>query len=364
MNKQVLLLSMAVAVVAHAGVSNPDISLIGQVRSDWTNDPNATDQYRPTLGLGEVEMVAQSALNPYADGTFVLAIGEEGLEIEEGYIDLNRALPWGFALKTGKFRAPFGKLNAAHPHAYPFLETPHLLDPESGMIPGEESYDDVALELSELFPGVGSWTPQLSVAVQQGSLFRTGQDTSALEEDYDSQTAETHPSLLIHSSNGFELGENVVGDFGLSYARGTNNVAANTHTNLYGTDLKLKIQLGTETRLVLQGEGVYHQEELASWNSEEDNYSRKSEDRYGFLSFADLTMGRFNIGSFYEQASGRNTNTVIDRSVKGFAGFSLMEETTVFRLAAERRWVAGEGPVNTASLQILYSMGPHKAHQF
>ena len=83
MNKQVLLLSMAVAVAAHAGVTNPDISLIGQVRSDWTNDPSATDQYRPTLGLGEVELVAQSVLNPYADGTFVLAIGQEGLDVRK-----------------------------------------------------------------------------------------------------------------------------------------------------------------------------------------------------------------------------------------------------------------------------------------
>jgi len=169
MNKQVLLLSVAVAMAAYAGVTNPDISLIGQVRSDWTNDPNATDQNRPTLGLGEVELVAQSALNPYADGTFVLSVGQAGLEIEEGYIDLNRALPWGFALKTGKFRAPFGKLNAAHPHAYPFLEVPHLLDPKNSMVPGNESY---------------------------------------------------------------------------------NNVAANSHTNLYSTDLKLKIQLATETRLL------------------------------------------------------------------------------------------------------------------
>jgi len=362
MQRKFILLSLAVAMTAFAGVSNPDISLIGQVRSDWTNDPLSTDQYRPTLGLGEVELVAQSALNPYADGTFVLSIGDEGIEVEEGYIDLNRALPLGFALKAGKFRAPFGKLNAMHPHAYSFLQTPHLLDPEQGLLPGEESYDDVALELSELFPGIGTLAPQLSVAVQQGALFRTGQDTSVSEENFDPKISETHPSFLVHSSNGFEWGDFIVGDIGFSWAHGMNNVEANTNTHIWGTDLKVKIQLAEETRLTLQGEGLYRQERVASWDG--DSYSFQNQDRKGFVCFADLTRGRLNIGSLYEQTSGVNSNSVLDRSVKGFAGFSLMEETTLFRLGVERRWVEGVHPVNTASMQILFSMGPHRPHQF
>jgi hypothetical protein len=370
MQKQVILLSAACAVTAFAGVSNPDLSLIGQVRSDWTNDPQSVDQYRPTLGLGEVELVAQSALNPYSDGTFVLAIGEEGLEVEEAFLDLNRALPGGLALKAGKFRAPFGKLNAVHPHAYPFIGVPHLLDPESGVLPGEESYNDVALELSELFPGVGSWAPQISVALQQGGLFRASQDTLESGEDYDPSSGETHLSAMVHTSNGFELGESAAGDLGFSWAQGTNNVAAHSKTTLYGADLKLKFQLAPETRLVLQGEGIWRHEQVSTWDAAADRYREADGDRQGFLTFADLTRGRWNLGGLYEQSTAADAlndgggTAVVERSLRGFTGFSLMEETTLFRLAVERRWLTHEEPVNTASVQILYSMGPHKPHQF
>lgn len=364
MKKQFLLLLLAIAITVHAGVSNPDISLIGQVRSNWTSDPNAADQYNPTLGIDEVELVAQSAINPYADGAFVLAIGEEGLEVEEGYINLNRLFPLGFALKAGKFRAPLGKLNTVHPHAYPFMDSPHLLNPKSGLMPGEESYNDVALEISELLPGIGSWAPQYSFAIQQGSIFRTGQDLLDTEANYDPKVSETHLAFLAHVSNGFEIGENWIGDVGLSWARGNNNISANTQTSLYGTDLKLKLLIAPETRLILQGEGLWRQEEVATWNPTEGTYTHATEDRIGFVTIANFVFRRWNFGTLYEQLSEINSTSVVDKSVKAFSGFSLLEETTLFRVAIENRWMEQGDPVTTVSMQILYSMGPHKPHQF
>jgi len=55
-----------------------------------------------------------------------------------------------------------------------------------------------------------------------------------------------------------------------------------------------------------------------------------------------------------------------------FAGLSLMEETTAFRLDWKRLersgplppGVTSADPVQQLTLRVIFSMGPHKAHQF
>jgi hypothetical protein len=99
-----------------AGVANPDISAIGQVRGGITDDPGSVDKDEPTLALGESEFIVNAALNPYLKGFFTLAAGEEGVGVEEAYATLLRGLPWGLGLKAGKYRLGLGKLNPFHPH--------------------------------------------------------------------------------------------------------------------------------------------------------------------------------------------------------------------------------------------------------
>ena len=335
-----------------AGVTNPDISLIGQVRSDWTNNPASLDSKRPTLYLGETELSADAALNPYATGAVVLSFADESVSVEEAYMKLEQGLPWGLAMKAGKYRAPFGKLNPAHPHAYPFLDAPHVMDPANGLIPGQESYNETALELSELFPGIDTWAPLLSFDVQQGSSFRNSQDTNAAFANFDSLKARTDMSWLAHLANSFMVGDGLAGDLGFSLARGTTNVEKQQHALLVGTDLKLKFYVNGETHVVWQTEGIWRRDDSASAQ------------KLGGYSFVDWQHNRFNAGALYEQLGDAKTGKVSDRSVKGFAGFSLMEETTLFRIAAEHRWLAGVTPYNTIEAQVLFSMGPHKPHQF
>ncbi|MFN8549259.1 MAG: hypothetical protein U0527_15115 [Candidatus Eisenbacteria bacterium] len=45
------------------------------------------------------------------------------------------------------------------------------------------------------------------------------------------------------------------------------------------------------------------------------------------------------------------------------AGFALMEETTAFRLDWNRFSPPESAAINALTLRIIYSMGPHKAHQ-
>jgi hypothetical protein len=54
----------------------------------------------------------------------------------------------------------------------------------------------------------------------------------------------------------------------------------------------------------------------------------------------------------------------MDKSVKVFAGYAVLEESTLLRLAWEHYMPDGGNAVNTVSAQLLFSMGPHKPHQF
>ena len=123
---------------AHAGVVNPDISVIGQPFARWSDDAGPARK-RVTLDVGETEFVFDAYLNPYARGTFTLALGGEGIELEEGYFSMTRGLPGNLALKGGKYRLGFGKLNPAHPHTYPFAERFRVL---ATYLPGEESLNE------------------------------------------------------------------------------------------------------------------------------------------------------------------------------------------------------------------------------
>jgi len=333
---------------AFAGVTNPDISLIGQLRSGWTDNPGSQDKNRPTIALGETELAADAALNPYASGAFVLSFMDNAVSVEEAYLKLDQALPAGLAVKAGTYRAPFGKLNPAHPHAYPFLDAPHMM----AILPGGDSYDEAAIEVSELFPGIGSWAPLLSLDVQQGSGFRTGQDTAPSMANYDSRIGQSHPSWLVHFGNSFQIGDLVVGDAGASVAEGTTNVDSNQQAWLAGADLKLKFYFEAESHLTWQSEAIFRHDDAGN--------TRK----LGIYSFLDWTLGRWNVGTLYEQSQDASDGTVTDRAAKLFGGFSLMEETTLFRLGLERRWLPDQDPYHTISAQILFSMGPHKPHQF
>ena len=56
---------------------------------------------------------------PYARADFFLAFGEEGVDLEEGFITFP-TLPGGLLMKVGKMRSAFGKVNTLHTHVLPW----------------------------------------------------------------------------------------------------------------------------------------------------------------------------------------------------------------------------------------------------
>ena len=77
---------------------NPDISVIG----DFIGVAGRNDvQPSPSLQMHESEVGLQAIIDPYARGDFFLSFGEDGVNLEEGYITFT-SLPAGFIAKAGK----------------------------------------------------------------------------------------------------------------------------------------------------------------------------------------------------------------------------------------------------------------------
>lgn len=338
------LLLLVSAVALRAGVVNPDISVIGQVLYKYHDDKTAPDARKPTLDLGETELVFDAMLNPYAKGTFVFTVDDAGLGTEEAYIDVIKGLPDGFALRGGKYRLGFGKLNPVHPHAYPFIDPPRVM---AAMLPGTDGFNDIGTRAAYFLPF--SWASDITADVIKGASFHPDETQAAA-------------GWLAHWNNSLLLGDVTPLDIGVSATRGTNNAQWETKTAVYGADIKTKIPFSSLTNLTLQGEYFYNNSSVvvATTTGNTDHMGRQ-----GFYAFADLKFKqRWNAGLIYDQYNPVENKNLTNRAVKGFAGYSLLEETTLLRLTYERFKPENSPVVHTVMFQVLFSMGPHKAHQF
>jgi len=59
-----LVLALASPRATHAGVTNPDISVIGQTTLAWNDVAGDAAGKRPVFNVGETEFVFDAALNP------------------------------------------------------------------------------------------------------------------------------------------------------------------------------------------------------------------------------------------------------------------------------------------------------------
>lgn len=339
-----LCIFLASPIRALAGVVNPDISAIGQVLYKWHDDGSAAGAHRPSPDLGEAELVFDGYLNPYAKGAFVFTAGEDGAAVEEAYVDVIRGLPDGLALRGGKYRVGFGKLNQFHPHAYSFIEPPRVM---AAMLPGEDGFNETGTRASYLPPL--PWAAELTADFLNGKSFHPDE-------------ADPAAGWAARWSNSLLLGDATPLDLGVSAAGGTNSVRWGRHTAVYGADVKTKIPLPGQRSLTLQGEYFYDDGAVVLSTA---TGAAARDGRRGFYAFADLKLSqRWNAGLIYDRYNPRENSSFTNSALKAFAGFSLLEETTLLRLTAERFKPENSPAVRTVMLQVLFSLGPHKPHQF
>ncbi len=365
-----------VPVAANAGVTNPDISLIGQPLIHWTDAAGDPSRKRPVLDAGETEIVFDAALNPYARGWATLSFAEGGASVEEIYFTMLRGLPAGLTLKGGKYRMGFGKLNMVHPHAYPFAERFSVL---AAYLPGEEAFNETGLQLSARLPAPGDISLTASIDALQGDTFRILRQPSLALNDplainplNGDRTAEPRTAVLGRLSAFLPVNVRSGVELGLSGTQGTNNAAAATRTTVLGADVKAKLWTGDDSFLLVQAEALKLDREEASWDEASAAYTTTSIQPLGGYLFADFSWAkRYDAGASYESFQRPTADKARDSAFGVFAGLWLMEETTAFHLEYHR-FMPGtpdgaiESPdaVNSLRLRVIFSMGPHKVHQF
>jgi hypothetical protein len=109
------------------------------------DDPSDT---REGFGVQEIELAAQSAIDPYLEGAIFLTIPNlDGLEVEEGYL-VTTALPANLQIKAGTFRSQVGRNNTQHLHLQNFTRRPLMTAP----LFGADGFRGPGAQLSVLLP--------------------------------------------------------------------------------------------------------------------------------------------------------------------------------------------------------------------
>jgi hypothetical protein len=127
----------SVARIAATNVLNPRITVFGNFAGRLDDNTLFSEQNieiddRVFLRSGEIDL--RAAVDPYAEGVFILALESEAgegfeAEIEEGYVIIKKLplieeAPLGMKLKAGRFRPNFGVSNKLHMHDMPHITRP------------------------------------------------------------------------------------------------------------------------------------------------------------------------------------------------------------------------------------------------
>jgi hypothetical protein len=352
------LLIITIPIASAQTTINPDISVIPRFRihTDDGGTPGTQQGHfsTPDLTFDELELAMQANLNPFAKADVILTIPGPDLEhaalgIEEAYATVVRGLPLDLNVRVGKYRAEFGKLNTMHPHAWPFITEPLVYERFLG-----ESLNDLGISASVLLP-TGEIYTRLTVDLLRGTAVggTTGIVDTTGRSPFYANSARLSSFLPLGDYSDVEMGVS-----GYTGIHDPYNRDRFWYANL---DFKYKLRPDEYTALVVQGEYLF-----STRNVHAEQEERVSTG--GFYLFADYQFFKvYSIGARIDRAQSPYSKDDIANGFSVFAGYYPVEETLGLRLeyAHTSTDVPGAGhSVNSVDLQVLFSLGPHKAHPF
>jgi len=328
---------------------NPDISVIGDfIASAGANSapPSASMQPFPSFQMHESEIGLQAIIDPYARGDFFVSFGEEGVDLEEGYITFT-ALPAGFVVKGGKMRSAFGKVNTLHNHVLPWIDRPLVT---TNLVGGEDGIDDAGLSVQRIIPMPKGLFMEATAQVFRGD---SGDDLRPLFRASRASDVSTVEHLRTYK----DLTESTNVDIGLSYARGHNDQGTDFLTNLYGIDATLRwkpLRRSIYHSFVGRGEFIWSQrQELPT--------EQKS---FGFYTSGDYQLGRrWFLGGRFDYADRAKFSNLTDKGGSVVLTYWPSEFSQVRGQYRHTSYAEGR-EANEVLFQLLFSLGAHGAHPF
>jgi hypothetical protein len=328
---------------------NPDVSVIGDfigAAGGNSAPPLATLQPFPSFQMHESEIGLQAIIDPYARGDFFISFGEEGVNLEEGYITFT-ALPGGFVAKVGKMRSAFGKVNMMHNHVLPWVDRPLVT---TNLVGGEDGIDDAGFSLERILPA-----PKGIFLEATGQVFR-GDSADVFQQQQRSDV-----STVEHLRAYRDITESTNLDLGVSYARGHNDgttaLPGDFLTQLYGIDATLRWK---PLRRSIYHSFVGRSEFIWSQRQELPSEQRA----FGFYTSADYQFGRrWFTGGRFDWSDRSHFANLTD---KGAAATLTYWPSEFSQVRGEYRFThyAENRDANELFMQLIFSLGAHGAHPF
>ena len=342
---------------------NPNISVVGDLR--YLNYTKPIDNGK----IGEfqfrgLELVIENYLNPFARADVTIHFSDEELvDIEEGYITILKGLPFNSQIRFGRYFIPFGDIFQKHEHVNSFITYPSMHQAYLG----PEGPRNIGFELNWAFPLFNQFT-ELKLGILEGNINADSHNHEAEEEDHEAEEEHGHEATPF-AYNAYYSIFTELSDFSnlktsVSAVFGASDLDRKYPINLYSIAAKYKWKPSDYTSLQIQGElFINDRVEIVAddtLNVYPDGLKIKNS---GYFLSAEYQFSKhYSLGftnSKYDEPTGINRLNRKDFSF--FTTYAPVEETILFRLQYTRDITLNS---NQFTLQTVFSLGPHKPHQF
>ena len=303
------------------------------------------------LSLQEIELQLSSDVDAYFRAEATIGLHQEEstgaahshefkIEPEEVFVE-TLSIP-KFTIKVGKFYANFGKYNAIHSHALPFIYRGKVQE----TMFGEEGLAETGLGISFLAPA--SWFSEISV--------------QALQPTNETLFVDSHhgAAYVLKWKNLWDLSDATTlewGISGLSFSKHAHGSSIEDKTNLYGTDLTVKWRPAKDGK-----------SSSFMWSTEfihKDRSGTNSDKNGGISSFIRYQLAeRWYTQAQYEFLGLGKKDGVKDTNVyNALIGFIPTEFSSI-RAQYDSIHDGSDKPEKRVSLQLNISIGAHPAHVY
>lgn len=365
------------------GVLNPALTVAGDLlyRFDSQEVSQHGARIDNTVNIREVELDLRAAVDPYANGVVVLALGSEvpgdfHAEIEEAYVTIGRlplplldAPPLSLQFKLGRFRTDVGLVNRLHLHDLPWVNRPLVMEE----LFGDEGYRASGASMRLLLPW---FDDDGSLEFVAQVLAGGGIPLAPTEARFPSAIGNLRVVQLIDGEHEF----NVAGIF--LFAR--TDPEGNLNDFTYAADVLYKWQpSGSDTRsLVLGGEAFFSNREFLSGSefhphhghddAHDDSHDHDAEpevemsnDPIGYFAYGQVQVNRRTyVGVRWDDTEKLQDTHMRDQAISAYLTW-YASEFLRFRLGYEYGFSNQEaGARNSAFAQLDFVFGSHPPHPY
>jgi len=370
---------------------NPDISLIGTFNTTTDLTKDSPDKGKINFEMPEMELFVDGYLNPYARATGNIAYEEGEFSVEELYANIVRGLPLDTQIKAGKYLVGFGQLNIVHPHAWSFIGRPLFHQ----VYFGSDGFNDIGFNFSFILPT--SFYSNLDIGIYKGDAIGHSELVEPDEEAIAEHRGRSpifvgRLGTFFALSDYSNLGIGLNGSYGVHAKMDLNTLGDTTAALINksldytyaGLDFKFKYRPDDYTVLTIQGETILNHRDVLREGTVGINspiQSLQTINTCGAFIYVDYLFEKmYSIGAKYDytngivdDAPGFNTLSNDDKNntqgLTAWFGYYPVEHTLVFRLNVQHLLyhyadgITRDGSTNI-TLQMIFSLGPHKAHPF